>query len=146
MILLLVTLISSSLSESDKFLAPKPTPPNGECLETLEYCKVQSWVWLKKFICVDLVLEMCGSLPKALPFCNPDSPEYEGHDCMNCIVECYGETVGQGRNLKKYPLKNILEGWKFLISKKVFECGIDQGWVPPSDLSCLNHFAQGRIG
>ena len=43
------------------------------------------------------VLEMCGSLPKDLPFCNPDSPDYEGHDCMTCIVECYGETVGQGK-------------------------------------------------
>lgn len=39
---------------------------------------------------------MCGSLPKDLPFCNPDSPEFEGHDCMTCIVECYGETVQQG--------------------------------------------------
>ena len=40
MILLLVIFVSSSLSKRDPFLAPKPTPPNGECLQTLEYCKV----------------------------------------------------------------------------------------------------------
>ena len=64
---------------------------------------------------------MCGSLPKDLPFCHPESPDWKAHDCMTCIVECYGETVGQ-----------------------VFECGIEKGWVPQDDLNCLNHFAQGR--
>ena len=85
--------IASSLADKKiGFLAPKPTP-SGECLETLEYCKI---FLIERLWLVHLVLEMCGSLPKDLPFCNPDSPEWEGHDCMTCIVECYGETVGQG--------------------------------------------------
>jgi len=94
MICIFVIFVSISLAKSGKIglLAPKPTP-NGECLDTLEYCKIISIgrIWL-----VNLVLDMCGSLPKDLPFCHPDSPEFEGHDCMTCIVECYGETVQQG--------------------------------------------------
>ena len=56
----------------------------------------------------NLVLEMCGSLPKDLPFCNPDSPDYEGHDCMTCIVECYGETVGQGMESQNISFEKYL--------------------------------------
>lgn len=162
MILILVTFISSSLSKNDHFLAPKPTPPNGECLDTLEYCKL-SYPWLQRSTQLKpiywSVLEMCGSLPKDLPFCNPDSPDYEGHDCMTCIVECYGETVGQGKKSistlrRRGPTVSFHDYsiwamglWSrgYLTSSKVFECGIDQGWVPPSDLSCLNHFAEGKM-
>ena len=41
MILIFVIFVSSSLAKGDKtgLLAPKPTP-NGECLDTLEYCKI----------------------------------------------------------------------------------------------------------
>ena len=40
MISVFVILIASSLADKKiGFLAPKPTP-SGECLETLEYCKI----------------------------------------------------------------------------------------------------------